>query len=79
MIKINAYTAAWDNAMPKTMRAGTHVKIWQGESGQVSADGREYDELVRVLREAGMELTYVKCARKTSTYKVAISSCGEVF
>lgn len=52
MITINTYTGNWQSAVQsyhKTVRPGTMVRI------HVSADGREYDDFHRALKEQGLE------------------------
>lgn len=70
MIRINEYTAQWDRNSGKGLRAGSHVKIWQAESGETTADAREVDGFRRAIRAAGLRLEFLHGTSKTATYEL---------
>lgn len=75
MITIDEYTSKWDSKNAWTrLRAGTTVKFWEDENGNMSSDGREVDGFMRAVRAAGLELDFLRGTSKTSTYKLVRTS-----
>ena len=70
MIRINEYTGQWDRNNRSKLRAGSHVKVWQAESGETSADAREVDGFRRAIKAAGLRLDFLHGTSKTATYEL---------